>query len=205
MLGRDFFQRDVLTVARELVGVELVWHGCSGIIVETEAYGVADDDASHVVSRPSARQFVQSNPPGAAYVYFNYGMYWLFNLLVKGGPRDGLILIRALEPVSGIKEMQRRRGRDKFTEFCNGPGKLALALGITGTDHCTPMAGRGRPAGVGLRIPKSGLAHEVAEDIRVGISKAVDHPWRFLAKGNAHVSVPHGKVKVPPAYRASKS
>jgi DNA-3-methyladenine glycosylase len=199
MLSRDFFQRDVLTVARELVGVELVWHGCSGIIVETEAYGVEHDEACHTASRPSARQFVLNEPPGAAYVYFNYGMYWLFNLLVKGGSRDGLILIRALEPVSGIKEMQKRRGRERVTELCSGPGKLAVAMGITGTDHRTPMAGRGRPAGVGLRIPKTGHAHEVAEDIRVGISKAVNHPWRYLARGNPNVSVPHGKVKVPGA------
>src|SRR5436190_23156838 len=142
MLAADFFKRDVITVARDLIGVELVWKGCSGIIVETEAYGVENDEASHVASRPSARAFVKSNPPGAAYVYFNYGMYWLFNLLVKGGPRDGLILIRALEPVSGIKEMQKRRGREKITELCSGPGKLALAMGITGSAHSTPMAGR---------------------------------------------------------------
>ncbi len=197
MLTRAFFERDVLTVARELVGVELVWRGCSGIIVETEAYGVEDDEACHTASRPSARQFVLNEPPGAAYVYFNYGMYWLFNLLVKGGPRDGLILIRALEPVSGIVEMQKRRKHEKLTALCSGPGKLAAALGITGADHRTPMAGRGRPAGVGLRPPKSGPAHDIAEDIRVGISKAVNHPWRYLARGNPHVSVPHGRVKVP--------
>ena len=98
--------------------------------------------------------------------------------------------------MSGIKEMQKRRGRERVTELCSGPGKLAVAMGITGTDHRTPMAGRGRPAGVGLRIPKTGHAHEVAEDIRVGISKAVNRPWRFLALNHPHVSVPHGKVKV---------
>ena len=195
MLGPDFFQRDVLIVARDLIGVELVWHGCSGIIVETEAYAVEGDEACHTASRPSSRKFVQTNPPGAAYVYFNYGMYWLFNLLVKNGPHDGLILIRALEPVSGIAEMKRRRKRDALRELCNGPGKLALALGITGADHGTLMCGRGRPAGVGLRFPKSGLAHEVSADVRVGISKAAEHPWRFLAHGHPHVSVPHGRVR----------
>ncbi len=195
MLPRSFFQRDVLTVARDLIGVELVWHGCSGIIVETEAYAVVGDEAAHTASRPSAREFVKANPAGAAYVYFNYGMYWLFNLLVKGGPKDGLILIRALEPVSGIETMMRRRKKEKVKDLCNGPGKLALALGITGTDHETPMCGRGRPAGVGLRLPKTGLAHEVSADVRVGISKAADFPWRFLAHGHPHVSVAHGKVK----------
>jgi DNA-3-methyladenine glycosylase len=196
MLGIDFFQRDVLTVARDLIGVELVWHACSGIIVETEAYAVEHDDACHTASRPSAREFVRANPPGAAYVYFNYGMYWLFNLLVKGGPHDGLILIRALEPLKGIETMKIRRRKEKLHELCSGPGKLALALGITGADHGTVMAGKGRPAGVGLRRPASGVAHDVAEDIRVGISKAVEHPWRYLSRGHAHVSVPHGKVKV---------
>lgn len=199
MLKQDFFQRDVLTVARELVGMELVWHGCSGIIVETEAYAEEGDAASHTATRPSARQFMRVMEPGTAYVYFNYGMYWLFNLLVKGGPQNGLILIRALEPREGLVAMQQRRGREAPGELCSGPGKLTLALGITGSDHGTPMAGAGRPEGVGLRVPAVPLTagQVVAEDIRVGISKAVDFRWRFVAAGHAHVSVPHGKVKVP--------
>lgn len=196
MLAADFFKRDVLTVARDLIGVELVWRGCSGIIVETEAYAVEGDEACHTASRPSAREFVQNKQPGAAYVYLNYGMYWLFNLLVKGGPRDGLILIRALEPVCGIDAMKQRRRNDLAKDLCNGPGKLAMALGITGVDHGTPMCGRRKPAGVGLRWPKTGLAHEVSADVRVGISKAADYPWRFIALGHPHLSVPHGKVKV---------
>lgn len=196
MLTPSFFQRDVLVVARELIGVELIWHGCSGIIVETEAYAVEGDEACHTASRPSARDFVKAMPPGTAYVYFNYGMYWLFNLLVKGGERDGLVLIRALEPCEGIEEMRRRRNKQRIHDLCSGPGKLAMALGITGEHHGTPMVGRGRPKNVGLRLPKTTSGHDVAEDIRVGISKAAEHPWRFLAKGNLHVSVPHGKVKV---------
>jgi len=195
MLTTAFFQRDVLTVARELIGVELLWHGCSGIIVETEAYAVEGDAAAHTASRPSARVFVKENPPGAAYVYFNYGMYWLFNLLVKGGSKDGLILVRALEPISGIEKMRERRKKERATDLCSGPGKLALAMGITGKDHGTPMCGHGRPKGVGLRLPKSGLAHEVSADLRVGISKAGEYPWRFLACNHPHVSVPYGKVK----------
>jgi DNA-3-methyladenine glycosylase len=196
MLGTDFFQRDVLVVARDLIGVELVWKGCSGIIVETEAYGVENDEACHTASRPSTREFVRVRPPGAAYVYFNYGMYWLFNLLVKGGPRDGLILIRALEPVEGIELMKSRRGKERLQDLCSGPGKLAVAMGITGADNGTPMVGKGRPKGVGLRFPSSGAAHDVAEDIRVGISKAQDYPWRFLSRHHPHLSVAHGKVKV---------
>ena len=197
-LDTDFFERDVLLVARDLVGVELVWHGCSGIIVETEAYAVEGDPACHTASRPSAREFVKSKPPGAAYVYFNYGMYWLFNLLVKGGERDGLILIRALEPTKGIEHMQSRRSREKTRELCSGPGKLAQALGIDGSHHGLPMAGRGKPGGCGLKTTHS-ATHEVASDIRVGISRAVDFPWRFLSRHSPHVSVGQGEVKVPKA------
>ena len=195
-LKRDFFERDVLTVAHDLIGVELTWHGCSGIIVETEAYAVEGDLACHTASRPSAREFVKSKPPGTAYVYLNYGMYWLFNLLVKGGERDGLILIRALEPCRGLKQMQQRRNRIKPEDLCSGPGKLATALGIVGTHHGTVMCGRGKPAGVGLQM-SAGSAHQVVSDIRVGISQAVDFPWRFLSRHSPHISVKHGKVKVP--------
>ncbi len=197
-LSTDFFERDVLDVAHDLIGVELIWHGCSGIIVETEAYAVEGDPACHTASRPSAREFVKSKPPGAAYVYFNYGMYWLFNLLVKGGERDGLILIRALEPTKGLEHMQSRRCREKARELCSGPGKLAQALAIDGSHHGLPMVGRGKPAGCGLKRTGS-AAHEVASDIRVGISQAVDFPWRFLSRHSPHVSVRHGKVKVPKA------
>lgn len=194
-LSTDFFRRDVVQVARELIGTELVWHGCSGVIVETEAYAVEGDPACHTATRPSAREFVKSQPTGAAYVYFNYGMYWLFNLLVKGGERDGLILVRALEPRRGIEVMQQRRQREKLHELCSGPGKLALALAIDGHHHGTPMVGGLRPAGCGLRSSSSANEPHVLSDVRVGISKAADYPWRFLAKGSPHVSVPHGRVK----------
>jgi len=194
-LKPDFFQRDVLTVAHDLIGVELQWQGCSGIIVETEAYAVDGDPACHTASRPSTREFVQKKPPGTAYVYLNYGMYWLFNLLVKGGECDGLILIRALEPTTGIDVMKVRRQKQKEHELCSGPGKLGMALGITGDHHGLPMIGRQRPTDCGLRAPTKPMS--VLTDIRVGISQAVDYPWRFLAAENRHVSVPHGRVKVP--------
>jgi DNA-3-methyladenine glycosylase len=194
-LKPDFFERDVLTVAHDLIGVELEWQGCSGIIVETEAYAVEGDAACHTASRPSAREFVARQPPGTAYVYLNYGMYWLFNLLVKGGAQDGLVLIRALEPRRGIGQMQERRRKLKAQELCSGPGKLGKALGITGEHHGTIMAGRGKPTACGLRAASE--TTRVITDIRVGISQAVDFPWRFLAADHPHVSVPHGKVRLP--------
>ena len=201
MLEIDFFQRDVLVVARELIGIELVWRGCSGLIVETEAYAVEGDLACHTAIRPSSRKFVQDHPAGTAYVYFNYGMYWMFNLLVKGGPHDGLILVRALQPIEGVDAMKQRRNKERLEDLCSGPGKLAQALGIAKEDHCTPMVGSSRPPGVGLRRPRSKFAHAIAEDIRVGIRPAADFPWRFLALDNSHVSVPHGKVKPMPPLR----
>lgn len=193
-LTPSFFTRDVLTVAQDLIGVELHWQGCSGIIVETEAYTVDGDPACHTASRPSTRQFVQTMPPGTAYVYLNYGMYWLFNLLVKDGPRDGLILVRALEPTGGIEAMFARRGCKRETDLCSGPGKLGQALGLSGDDHGALMVGRQRRSECGLKV-SSRAPPEVVADVRVGISQAAEFPWRFLAKGSPHVSVPHGKVK----------
>ena len=194
-LKPGFFERDVLSVAHDLIGVELVWRGCSGIIVETEAYAAEDDEACHTVSRPGAREFVRLMPPGTAYVYLNYGMYWLFNLLVKGGGRDGLVLVRALEPRLGIEQMMQRRNKERVNDLCSGPGKTGMALGVTGGHHGTRMAGRGRPEDCGLR--PSGMRPEVVTDIRVGISRAMDRPWRFLAANHPHVSVPHGRVRLP--------
>ncbi|HEX3817683.1 MAG TPA: DNA-3-methyladenine glycosylase, partial [Chthoniobacterales bacterium] len=101
MLSRRFFQTDPLDCAEQLVGSELVWEKCAGVIVETEAYLVENDEACHTFSRPSTRAFVERNRAGACYIYFNYGVHWMLNVLVKGGPRDGLILIRALEPTRG--------------------------------------------------------------------------------------------------------
>lgn len=194
-LKPGFFERDVLSVAHDLIGVELVWRGCSGIIVETEAYAAEDDEACHTCSRPGAREFVRLMPPGAAYVYLNYGMYWLFNLLVKGGGRDGLVLVRALEPRLGIEQMMQRRNKERVNDLCSGPGKTGMALGVTGGHHGTRMAGRGRPEDCGLR--PSGMRPEVVTDIRVGISRAMERPWRFLAANHPHVSVPHGRVRLP--------
>ena len=113
LIGRDFFQRDTLLCARELIGTTVVWERCSGMVVETEAYLTENDQACHTFSRPSTREFVKRNTAGCAYIYFNYGMHWMLNMLIKGGPRDGLILIRALEPRSGIasdEKTSRYRG-----------------------------------------------------------------------------------------------
>jgi DNA-3-methyladenine glycosylase len=192
-LDRAFFQRDPITCARELIGCELVWKGCAGIIVETEAYAAVGDEAAHTFFRPSARAFVATHRPGAAYVYFNYGMYWLFNVLVKGGTEDGFVLIRALEPVRGIDRMQQRRfpGRTEpapVHALCSGPGKLTIAMGIDGQDHGKDLC---RYPSMGFRRVNGTPASWVS-DARVGITRSAHFPWRFLAPENRFVSAKLG-------------
>jgi len=200
MLPRSFFQRDPLTCARELIGCELVWHGCAGIIVETEAYKAVGDEAAHTFARPSARMFVATHQAGDAYVYFNYGMYWLFNVLIKGGAEDGFVLIRALQPTQGIATMRRRRfpkppepdGQVKpkpVEALCSGPGKLTIAMGIGGRHHGIDLCHDPRTAFHG----RSETTVPWISDLRIGITKAAHFPWRFLAAENRFVSVKPGK------------
>lgn len=186
MLPESFFKLDPLECAGNLVGTELIWGRCAGIVVETEAYLVEGDEACHTFSRPSAREFVRRNEPGAAYIYFNYGVHWMLNVLVKGGPREGLILIRALEPRRGIDSMRERRGVNDLCRLCSGPGKLTQALNITKRHHeidlCSDPAHSFQPR------PNEEL--EVVADSRIGISRAKDFPWRFSLRGSPFVSVP---------------
>jgi DNA-3-methyladenine glycosylase len=178
-LKQAFFQRNVCVVARELLGAELVWGQCSGRIIETEAYAAQGDPACHTATRPSARQFLASHPPGCAYVYLNYGIYWLLNLVVKGGDRDGMVLIRALEPLSGLTQMEKRRSGRPQNDWCSGPGKLGRALGIGAADHGRVLAGPRKALGFGVRRRECAVFWNVLAGPRVGITRAVDFPWRF--------------------------
>ena len=189
-LARDFFERDPLVCARELIGCELVWNAAAGVIVEVEAYAEECDEACHTFHRPSARKFIADHPPGAAYVYMNYGVHWLLNVLVKGST-NGFVLIRALEPTRGVRQMEQRRlVRAKSTlvfsmhALCSGPGKLAQALAVDGRDHGRDLCAGRR---IGFLPPSSPPAVET--DFRIGISKAAHLPWRFLARGSDFVSV----------------
>ena len=191
-LRASFFQRDPLVCARELVGTHLIWGKCSGIIVETEAYLTLNDEACHTFTRPSTRAFVERNVAGAVYIYMNYGVHWMLNLLVKGGERSGLILIRALEPRRGLALMKARRGVDDLRRLCSGPGKLAQALDITKRHHEMNICADPRHC----LFPAENAQVSVVADPRIGISRSKDFPWRFTLADSPFVSVP---------VRASKS
>lgn len=178
----SFFTRDPVSCARDLVGATLFWHGCEGRIVETEAYAEIGDPACHASFRPAARAFMASHSAGTAYVYLNYGVHWLFNILVKGPQGAGFVLLRALEPTGGIECMIERRGGRSGRDLCSGPGKLTRALGIGGESHGTSFLG-GKATGL-----RPGVAVPVLAGPRIGINRARDFPWRFLDRGSSHVS-----------------
>jgi DNA-3-methyladenine glycosylase len=182
----SFFERDPLVCAQELVGTELIWGRCSGIIVETEAYLTLNDEACHTFTRPSTRAFVERNAAGAVYIYFNYGVHWMLNLLVKGGPRTGLILIRALEPRRGLPAMKRRRGTDDIRRLCSGPGKLTQALEIDRRHHEMSICAESSHC----LLPRVDKNVRVTASPRIGISRSKDLPWRFTLAGSPYVSVP---------------
>jgi DNA-3-methyladenine glycosylase len=186
ILPSSFFQRDPLICARELVGIELVWGRCSGIVVETEAYLTLNDEACHTFTRPSTRAFVERNAAGTVYIYINYGVHWMLNVLVKGAARSGLILIRALEPRRGLSIMRVHRGVDNVYRLCSGPGKLAQALDITKRHHEMNLCVNPRYC----FMRQAGMDARVVADPRIGINRARDFPWRFTLAGSPFVSVP---------------
>ncbi len=178
-----FFKRDPLTCARELIGTELIWGECSGIVIEVEAYAAIDDEAAHTFTRPSARSFIERNKAGAAYVYFNYGVHWMLNVLVKGDA-NGFVLIRALEPRTGIERMKRRRRLNEVKRLCSGPGKLTQALGITGRHHEMDLCAD--PQHCFARNAETAV--DVVADARIGITRSAHYPWRFTLRGSEFVS-----------------
>lgn len=169
----DYFEQDPVTCARGLIGCEFVWDGCAGRIVETEAYDSVDDPACHTWFRPGTRAFVDRQQAGDAYVYLNYGVHWLFNILVKGGERSGFVLLRAVEPVSGVDLMRQRRQGVRDPLLGAGPGRLTRALGIDGSSHGTSFLRRS-DRGILLGEPVKTLAAP-----RIGISRATNLLWRF--------------------------
>src|SRR4029077_10076711 len=130
-LGVEFFDRSVHDIAPDLIGCRLLFDGVGGTIVETEAYE-REDPASHSLVGLTERHKGMFGPPGRAYVYLSYGIHSLLNFVCEPEGEAAAVLIRALEPTTGLEQMRSRRGKArKDLDLCNGPGKLTEALGVT--------------------------------------------------------------------------
>jgi len=182
-LRRPFFARDVHAVARDLIGATFLFKGVGGRIVEVEAYHHTDP-AAHSYNGQTPRNAVMFGPPGYAYVYRSYGIHWCVNFVCEQEGSASAVLIRAIEPIEGIAAMRRRRGLKDERLLCAGPGRVCEALGITGAHN-----------GLALDTPPFVLgAREedlpVATGPRIGITKAIDLPWRYGLKGSRFLSKP---------------
>jgi DNA-3-methyladenine glycosylase len=186
-LPRSFYARPTVLVARELVGKILVKESneglTSGRIVETEAYSGESDPASHAFRGPSQRNEVMFGPPGYLYVYLSYGVHYCCNVVTEPLGVAGAVLLRALEPLTGLELMEARRGPRPTRELCNGPGKLCQALGIEMSDYGADLEASA------IWLEDDGYRPgALQESARVGISAATDLPFRFYISGNAFVS-----------------
>ena len=188
-LPASFYARPTPEVARRLLGHILVseigGRRTAGRIVETEAYVGPDDPACHGYgARKTRRNASLFGPPGTAYVYFTYGMHWCLNAVTEAEGFPAAVLIRALEPLAGVATMRRRRGAVPDRQLCAGPARLCEALAVTGRSDGAPLQ-RGL-----LRIVRGASRQRFAIDVtpRIGISRALDWPLRFLIKDSPWVS-----------------
>jgi DNA-3-methyladenine glycosylase len=172
-----FFSRDAVAIACELIGTRLTVAGAGGRIVETEAYR-PDDEASHSFRGPTTRTAAMFGPAGRVYIYRSHGIHWCLNFVCEGA---SAVLIRALEPESGIEEMIRRRGVADIVELCSGPGKLTQALGVD--IGLNGLALDAKPFEIALAEPIA-----IVTGKRIGITKNIDPLWRFGAAGSRFVS-----------------
>ena len=193
IVPREFYARPPDAVGRELLGKVLVrrFEGkrLAGRIVEVEAYFGLDDPAAHAFAGRTARNAVLFGPPGFAYVYFIYGMHYCLNISCEPEGQAGSLLLRALEPLEGLKTMARLRGLDADASprlLASGPGRLCQALGIVRSTHNGIDVTSRR---TGLHVEDDGFRPEnVAAGVRVGIRKAAERPLRFVIAGNRFVS-----------------
>ncbi|HEX6942749.1 MAG TPA: DNA-3-methyladenine glycosylase [Gemmatimonadaceae bacterium] len=187
-LPPSFYDRPTEAVARELLGAVLEHRTADGTvrgrIVETEAYLGPHDPACHAAAGLTDRTRLLFGPPGRAYVYFIYGMHWCFNAVTREEGHGSAVLIRALEPISGLEHMRRRRDVERDVDLTSGPARLCDAFGIDKEQNGVRL-NRG-PLRIlsGLQVPDE----DVLVTPRIGIRKAADWPLRFLVKGNRFVS-----------------
>ncbi len=180
-IRRSFFDRSVHIVAPELIGATLMVDGVGGVIVEVEAYHHTDP-AAHSYNGQTERNGVMFGPPGFAYVYRSYGIHWCLNFVCEAAGSASAVLVRALEPVEGLAKMRRRREVPDVRALCSGPGKLCQALGVT-IKH-NGLALDRPPFELRARVGKP----EIVVGPRIGITKAVDEPWRYGLKGSKFLS-----------------
>lgn len=183
MLADIDFSAPSHEVARQLIGVTLLVDGVGGRIVETEAYDQSDP-ASHTFGGQTARNGAMFGPPGHAYVYRSYGLHWCFNTVCREAGHGAGVLLRAIEPTHGIDTMRARRGLQELRLLCAGPGRLAQALGIDAQLNAQSLA----LAPFELMARDTAAEIEVLSGPRIGISKAIDVPWRFGLKGSRYLS-----------------
>jgi len=167
-----------------LVGWTLLKDGVGGVVVETEAYA-PDDPASHSFRGPTRRNAAMFGPPGRLYVYRSYGVHWCANIVCGEQGVGAAVLLRALEPTTGLEGMRTRRGVDDPRLLCSGPGRLAQALAISGEDDGAPL-----DTPPFELVAPVGRECDVVTGRRVGISRAVERPWRYSLRGSAYVSRP---------------
>jgi len=188
ILPRDFYARDTVKVAKDLLGKRLVRvkdkNRMEGRIVEVEAYRGLDDPASHAFRGPTPRNAPMFGEPGHAYIYFTYGNHYCLNITTQEVGTPGAVLLRAIQPLEGMREMRLLRPNVQDSNLTNGPGKLTKALGIDKSLNEVDMTKRGE-----LFVTESDeTIFNVAESVRVGISQGADRLWRFYVTGNSYVS-----------------
>jgi DNA-3-methyladenine glycosylase len=177
----------VREVARALVGWTFLVAGVGGVIVETEAYA-QDDPASHAFGGPTRRNAVMFGEPGHLYVYRSYGVHWCANVVCGVEGVASAVLLRALEPTDGLDAMRARRGLDDPRLLASGPGRLTQALGLTGANDGDDLASRP------YRLSPAPVPVDVVASTRIGISRAVERPWRYSLAGSSFVSRPRPRA-----------
>ena len=183
LLRKAFFNRSVHQVAPDLIGATFLVDGVGGIIVEVEAYHHTEP-AAHSYNGPTPRNAVMFGPAGFIYVYRSYGIHWCVNFVCEKAGSASAVLIRALEPTHGIPAMRRRRGLHDERSLCSGPGKLTEALGITHAHN--GLALDAPPIALYARNQKT----DVVTGVRIGLTKAVDLPWRYGLRDSKFLSKP---------------
>ena len=204
-LKRSFYARDPVTLARDLLGRVLFYRTPGGLlagrIVEVEAYTGQEDPASHAFRGLTNRNAVMFGPAGFAYVYFTYGMHHCLNVTAQRRGQAGAVLIRALEPLSGIELMRARGDRGPQARLLSGPGKIGRAFGLTLRDNGRDLV-RG-PLGIAAGSPLRG--EEVLVGPRIGITRAVDLPYRFVAAASPSLSGPRIVRRPPPSRQPARA